>query len=215
MALHREDVIRAAVELLDEVGLDRLTTRALTNRLGVQPGALYWHVRSKGELLTAIADEIMREVFAEDVEGDPEAADWAGQTTAFAHRLRRALLAHRDGARVVVGHLSLSGAAVEAAEQGLALMRAAGLGLAQAAYFGDTVTSYVTGFVLQEQAAAPAPSVSGASAPAPSVSGPPLEIEPERYPNLWEWQVLQPASRDRAFAAGLAFIVNGLRSELA
>ena len=60
MALHREDVIRAAVDLLDEVGLDRLTTRALTTRLGVQPGALYWHVRSKSELLSAIADEIMR-----------------------------------------------------------------------------------------------------------------------------------------------------------
>ena len=143
MALHREDVIRAAVELLDEVGLDRLTTRALTTRLGVQPGALYWHVRSKGELLSAIADEIMREVYAPGSDPGPEnqvgeqgvgwAVDWAAQTTAFAHRLRRALLAHRDGARVVVGHLALSGAAVEVAEQGLALMRAAGFTLARAA----------------------------------------------------------------------------------
>ena len=216
MALHREDVIRAAVGLLDEVGLDRLTTRALTTRLGVQPGALYWHVRSKAELLSAIADEIMREVFTDASDSDsdsgpdsgsgpaPDAADWAGQTTAFAHRLRRALLAHRDGARVVVGHLGLSAAAVEAAEQGLALMRGAGLGLAQAAYFGDTVTSYVTGFVLQEQA----------TAPVPPASAPPVEIEPGRYPNLAQWQAVGPASRDLAFAAGLSFIVNGLRAEL-
>ena len=222
MALHREDVIRAAVGLLDEVGLDRLTTRALTTRLGVQPGALYWHVRSKAELLSAIADEIMREVFTDAPDSDsgpdsgpapgpesgsgpaPDAADWAGQTTAFAHRLRRALLAHRDGARVVVGHLGLTAAAVEAAEQGLALMRGAGLGLAQAAYFGDTVTSYVTGFVLQEQA----------TAPAPPASAPPVQIEPDRYPNLAQWQAVGPASRDLAFAAGLSFIVNGLRAEL-
>jgi TetR/AcrR family tetracycline transcriptional repressor len=210
MALHREDVIRAAVDLLDEVGLDRLTTRALTTRLGVQPGALYWHVRSKSELLSAIADEIMREVYdadaASDVGPGPEnragdaEVDWAGQTTAFAQRLRGALRAHRDGARVVVGHLSLSGAAVQVAEQGLALMRAAGFTLAQAAYFGDTITSYVTGFVLQEQAAAPA------------AAAPPVEIDPARYPNLWEWQASQSASRDQAFASGLALIVDGLRA---
>jgi TetR/AcrR family tetracycline transcriptional repressor len=207
MALHREDVIRAAVELLDEVGLDRLTTRALTTRLGVRPGALYWHVRSKGELLAAIASEIMREVY--DIEAAPEgdageSAAWAEQTTAFAHRLRRALLAHRDGARVVIGHLPLSGAAVEVAEQGLATMRAAGFALDQAAYFGDTVTSYVTGFVLQEQAVPSA-------VPSAAATAPLMETEPARYPNLREWQEHRPESRDQAFAAGLAIIVSGMR----
>jgi len=219
MALHREDVIRAAVELLDEVGLDRLTTRALTTRLGVQPGALYWHVRSKGELLTAIADEIMSGAFAApasagalpgssagasavaSVEAEG-AGGWAEQTASFAHRMRRALLAHRDGARVVVGHLSMNSASLEAAEQGLSLMRGAGLGLARAAYFGDTVTSYVTGFVLQEQVV-------------PPVAAEPLAgLEPERYPNLWEWQSGKPVSRDEAFAAGLSLIIKGLRAEL-
>ena len=199
MALHREDVVRAAVELLDEVGLDRLTTRALTTRLGVQPGALYWHVRSKSELLSAIADEILREVFVPEPDPGDTNGDWVEQTGAFAHRLRRALLAHRDGARVVVGHLALSGAAVEVAEQGLALMRAAGLSLTEAAYFGDTVTSYVTGFVLQEQAVPPA------------MAAPPVRIEPTLHPNLWEWQVNRPASRDQAFASGLALIIKGLR----
>ena len=212
MPLHREDVIRTAVELLDEVGLDRLTTRALTTRLGVQPGALYWHVRSKQELLTAIADEIMAEAFAEPaadavdpdtVGADADAdADWVTRTTAFAHRTRNAMLAHRDGARVVAGHLSMGTGTLEAAEQGLALMRAAGVPLPRAAYFGDTITSYVTGFVLQEQATAPAP------------SGPLPEIEPTRFPHLAQWQATKPATRDAAFATGLSLIIRGLQASI-
>lgn len=218
MPLHREDVIRTAVELLDEVGLDRLTTRALTTRLGVRPGALYWHVHSKQELLTAIADKIMSEAFAEptaEPTADEDAAvaggvtggadedpDWVTRTTAFAHRTRNAMLAHRDGARVVAGHLSMGTGTLEAAEQGLALMRAAGVPLTLAAYFGDTITSYVTGFVLQEQATAPAP------------SGPLPEIEPTRFPHLAQWQATKPATRDDAFATGLSLIIRGLQADL-
>ncbi|GAB2691131.1 TetR/AcrR family transcriptional regulator C-terminal domain-containing protein [Kitasatospora kifunensis] len=217
MALHREDVIEAALDLLDEVGLDRLTTRALTTRLGVAPGALYWHVRSKAELLSAIADRIMREAYsssdvapgaAPDVASgaaDPASwrtADWAEQTAAFAHRTRRAMLARRDGARVVAGHLPVTVAALDASEQGLALLRGIGLPLAQAAYFGHTVASYVTGFVLQEQAA-----------PNPPAEFP--DIEPERYPNMAAWAAEKPTAKDQAFTAGLSLIIQGLRAELA
>jgi TetR/AcrR family tetracycline transcriptional repressor len=36
-------VLEGAIELLDEVGLDELSTRKLASRLGVHAGALYWH----------------------------------------------------------------------------------------------------------------------------------------------------------------------------
>ncbi len=193
MVLRRGDVIRAGLELLDEAGLDKLTTRALTQRLGVQPGALYWHVRSKRELLTAIADEIMAEAFAEPA---LPAADWREQVTESAHRLRRAMLAHRDGARLIAGHVSMTPHTLDGAERGLSLMRAAGLPLPQAAYFGHAVTSYVLGFVLQEQAVAPQPE---------TVPG----LDPCRYPNLAAWQSMRPSSADEAFAAGLSMLTGG------
>src|SRR5215216_2081141 len=60
--LGREEVVGAALGLLDEVGLDGLTTRRLAERLGVRVGALYWHVSSKQELLAAIAGRIMEEL---------------------------------------------------------------------------------------------------------------------------------------------------------
>ena len=44
-------IVQAALDLLDETGMDGLTVRALASRLGVQAPALYWHVPSKQALL--------------------------------------------------------------------------------------------------------------------------------------------------------------------
>ncbi|MGW2371783.1 MULTISPECIES: TetR/AcrR family transcriptional regulator C-terminal domain-containing protein [Kitasatospora] len=209
MALHREDVVRAALDLLDEVGLERLTTRALTDRLGVQRGALYWHVRSKHELLGAMADTVVARAFTAIDTGDGEAAGWAERTTRFAHRLRQALLAHRDGARLVSGHLTPGTGTLETVEEGLARMRAEGLTLAQAATFGHAVTSYVIGFVLQEQAAH-----TGRARQAGAGDNAAATVDPERYPHLAEWQTGQPADPDHAFTAGLAFLTAGLSAQL-
>lgn len=223
MPLHREDVVSAAVELLDEVGLDRLTTRALTERLGVQRGALYWHVRSKYELLAAVAERIAAEAFEEPGEaGDGQ--EWAPAAAGFARRMRRALLAHRDGARVVAGYLPMNEGTLRAAESGLALLVEQGVPLERAAYFGDTVTSYVTGFVLQEQSSSAAPLKtpadpgpargSGAEQASAAGDGPSFALDVDAYPHLTAWQSRGPVDRDAAFEAGLSTIVGGLRAEL-
>ncbi|HHT8960921.1 TPA: TetR family transcriptional regulator, partial [Burkholderia cenocepacia] len=59
--LTRDTVLRAALDLLDEVGIDGLSTRRLAERLGVQSPTLYWHFRNKAELLDAMAEAIMLE----------------------------------------------------------------------------------------------------------------------------------------------------------
>jgi TetR/AcrR family transcriptional regulator, tetracycline repressor protein len=199
MPLRRDTVIDTALELLDEVGLDALTTRAVTSRLGVQPGALYWHVRNKRELLTAVAERIMDEVY----DTPSTAEDWAVGVVDFAHAMRAALLRHRDGARLIATHTPLGPAALRTAEAGLAALRAAGIPLALAARFGDTIASYVTGFVLQEQAAEPAGS--GFEAP-----------DPAEFPHLMEWAATEsPPDRDAAFDTGVSLIVAGLRVAMA
>jgi TetR/AcrR family transcriptional regulator, tetracycline repressor protein len=200
MPLQRRTVVDAALQLLDELGLDALTTRAVTNRLGVQPGALYWHVRNKRALLTAVAERIMDEAF----ETPEPSGDWAEQVSGFAHAMRAALLRHRDGARLVATHTPVGPSALRAAEAGLAVMRSAGVPLDLAARFGDTVTSYVTGFVLQEQAAAPEPGASEHPGP----------LDPETLPNLSAWAAQSPPDRDAAFDTGIALITGGLRAAL-
>ena len=56
MSSRRDEVLEAALGLLDDVGLDAITVRRLAGRIGVQPGALYRHFTSKRELLDAMVE---------------------------------------------------------------------------------------------------------------------------------------------------------------
>ncbi|NGN64042.1 TetR family transcriptional regulator [Streptomyces sp. A7024] len=70
-ALSRERIIEAAVELLDAAGEGGLTFRALTERLATGPGAIYWHVANKGELLDAATDDVVAAALAREPAGRP------------------------------------------------------------------------------------------------------------------------------------------------
>ena len=58
-SLSRDKIIEAAVALLDGSGESGLTFRALAERLATGPGAIYWHVANKSDLLTAACDAIV------------------------------------------------------------------------------------------------------------------------------------------------------------
>jgi TetR/AcrR family tetracycline transcriptional repressor len=193
MPLRREQVVEAALELLDEVGLDAFTTRALTDRLGVQRGALYWHVKSKQELLAAVTELVLRPVFADD-DSDRD-TDWADDLAEYAHRLRAAMLAHRDGARLVAGHVTVSQSGVEQMMKNLDRYVRQGIPMPVAARWGDIVSSYVTGYVLQEQSA-PAGDASADGATEPWF--------PDGHPSSGD-----------TFAASVATIILGMRAEAA
>ncbi|MBU1305574.1 MAG: TetR family transcriptional regulator, partial [Alphaproteobacteria bacterium] len=53
MAIDRDRIIDEALLLLNEVGIDKLSTRKLAERLGVAQPALYWHFKNKSALLDA------------------------------------------------------------------------------------------------------------------------------------------------------------------
>ncbi|MFF1464388.1 TetR/AcrR family transcriptional regulator [Streptomyces sp. NPDC058330] len=57
--LSRERIVEAAIELLDTAGERGLTFRALAERLATGPGALYWHIAGKDELLDAATDAVV------------------------------------------------------------------------------------------------------------------------------------------------------------
>jgi TetR/AcrR family tetracycline transcriptional repressor len=101
--LTRERVLAAAGELVAERGLGALTMRALAERLGVSPNALYSHVASKTALVDAILDEVLAEVEAPDaVVEDPVAGLHALMASTHA-----VLLAHAD---LVPAYLARGGA---------------------------------------------------------------------------------------------------------
>ena len=98
MALSREQVIDAAWTILQEYVLGDLSMRRLARELGVQPGALYWHVANKQELLAALAQRMVAPLATSgpDVATPPER-----RTVALVRDFRAAVLAVRDGADVV------------------------------------------------------------------------------------------------------------------
>lgn len=68
--LSRERIVGAAVALLDAVGESGLTFRALAERLATGPGAIYWHVTGKAELLAAATDAVVADALADDGTAD-------------------------------------------------------------------------------------------------------------------------------------------------
>ncbi|HEX5401536.1 MAG TPA: TetR/AcrR family transcriptional regulator C-terminal domain-containing protein [Pseudonocardiaceae bacterium] len=114
---------------------------------------LYWHIPNKAALVTALAEAILGEQFSElpRLKPDERRQDWL---TDIAERLRRALLAHPDGARILsASQLSLTMAAIsELAMSGLV---ARGVALRQARVIVLTVERFTVGHVLEEQAPRP------------------------------------------------------------
>ena len=58
-SLSRGRIIQAAITLLDRSGESGLTFRALSERLATGPGAIYWHIASKSDLIIAACDAVV------------------------------------------------------------------------------------------------------------------------------------------------------------
>ncbi|MGO8729795.1 MAG: TetR/AcrR family transcriptional regulator C-terminal domain-containing protein [Streptosporangiaceae bacterium] len=100
--LTKAAIVQAALDLLDEAGMDGLTVRALASRLGVQAPALYWHVPGKQALLDEMATQIWRQI-GQVMAGLSGDAPWREVMLTYARAVRSELLGHRDGAKAFSG----------------------------------------------------------------------------------------------------------------
>jgi AcrR family transcriptional regulator len=87
--LTRERIVDAATSLLDEHGTDGLTMRRLAQRLAVTSTALYWHVKTKEDVLDLAVDQIFGEVPLPDA-GD----DWRDDVRTLTREWRAVMLRH-------------------------------------------------------------------------------------------------------------------------
>ena len=106
-SLSRERIIDASIALLDEAGESGLTFRALSLKLATGPGAIYWHVANKSELMTAACDTIVaRAMDAPLADATPETTIRAIALGMFdaidAHPWVGSALAHAPGQLPVV-----------------------------------------------------------------------------------------------------------------
>jgi len=148
MAIGRDRIVDEALRLLNEVGIDKLSTRKLAERLGVQQPALYWHFRNKAELLDAINSEMLLRYHCDRLPKPGQ--DWIAFTLANARSIRKTLLTVRDGARLTAGTRP-SVAEFADVESVLQLYVETGFSAEEAFGIAICITRYVVGYVLEEQ----------------------------------------------------------------
>lgn len=150
MALTRDDVVDAAVDLLAEVGLEGLSLRRLARELGVSAPTLYWHVADKRTLLDHVAERLL----ADQWRSAPPIApgeDWAAWLRERALAQYRALVTHRDAALVVAGNRPTDDA-LPAVEATMATLVGAGLAPREAFLTLMSVGHFVIGSAVEYHA---------------------------------------------------------------
>jgi TetR/AcrR family tetracycline transcriptional repressor len=150
MTVTRDDVIHTAIQLLQEVGLDGLTLRKLATELGISAPTLYWHVKDKRELLDLMSEEMVRTARAK-MPPFPENLPWDEKIAEGMRRQYQAIIAWRDGARVVAGNRPTE-AALPQIEQFLKMWVEAGFPPNEALAYVLTFGDFVTGCALEHQA---------------------------------------------------------------
>lgn len=144
MALSRLAIVDAGLGILDAYGLGDLSMRRVADVLGVQAGALYYHVPNKQSLLAALSEEVLGTV--PDPLDDTDPAAWL---TGWAMSLRRSLLARRDAAELVASSLALGLVGPDPTETGRALLEREGFHEPEATM--ATLLHFVLGHVVEEQ----------------------------------------------------------------
>jgi AcrR family transcriptional regulator len=139
--LSRDRVLRAAVALADEGGIELLSMRRLAEELGVVPMALYKHVANKEELLDGMIDVVVGEI-------DPPVAG-AGWKSAVRQRIlsaRRALLRHPWASRVMESKPNPTPVVLAYMDSMIGLFGAGGFSVNLTHHVMHTIGSRVLGF---------------------------------------------------------------------
>jgi TetR/AcrR family tetracycline transcriptional repressor len=144
--LTRDRVVAEALAVISTNGAQALSMRAIAARLGVVPGALYRHVRSKEQLYDLVLDAVLAEV---DCHADP-ALPWTAQVATLARRLRATLENHPGIAALLKARDPVSPASLTLAEAFMAALRAGGLPGYQAALAFRLIYDYTAGFALAD-----------------------------------------------------------------
>lgn len=98
----QQRIVAAALEVLDEVGLQELSLRKLAAKLDFKAPALYWHFKNKETLIDFMAEAILQSAFS-DLQPRRQDEAWQDWLIMVCKRLRNVMREHRDGARVIAG----------------------------------------------------------------------------------------------------------------
>lgn len=148
--LSRPDILSAALELVDQDGLEALTMRRLAERLDIDPMSVYNHFDSKDALLDGLAEALWREVQLPAGE-----LGWQEAFRALATSVRDLAARHPHAYGLLLGRGILPSPALKAIDAVLRALERAGLDRERSAEMIRTLLAYAAGYALLELSCAP------------------------------------------------------------
>ncbi|WP_027342988.1 TetR/AcrR family transcriptional regulator [Hamadaea tsunoensis] len=216
--LSRDQILRAAVELLDAEGLEGLNMRALGQRLGSAATAVYWHVGSKDNLVALAGDLAWNEIDLPEV----TPGTWRPAATALATGLYGMLCRHPWVLQAFGTFLLVGPGKARYDDRSLAVYEEAGFPGTQADQAAAAVFTFVLGNALGASAAAAVRrrlAREGESAEAQLKEAMAKAVEyasayPRLRPRLDTASSGYAASPEQTFELGLAAVLDGLAGRL-
>jgi AcrR family transcriptional regulator len=148
--LSREQVLDAALTLLDRDGVATLSMRRLGAELGVEAMTLYHYLPNKDALLDGVVERVMAQAGTGPLDGP-----WDEALTGYARALRARLLRHPGALPLVATRPAVTPETLRAAERGLALLCAAGFSPGRALDTLNSLTLFTVAHAAAEVATAP------------------------------------------------------------
>ncbi|WP_280235917.1 TetR/AcrR family transcriptional regulator [Nocardia cyriacigeorgica] len=139
--LTKEQVLRAAVEVLDAEGVAGLNVRRLGAQLGVASTAMYYYVKNKNELITLAADLVWHEIEMPD----PATTDWRSAAATLAREVHEMIGRHFWLLAAMSTHVIYGPGKARFDECGLEVFEGAGFAGADADRAAATLLMFVIG----------------------------------------------------------------------
>lgn len=194
--LSRQTIRGAALRLIDRDGLAAFSTRKLGRELGCEAMAIYWYYPSKDALLDAVVDDLMTPV-ARVVSTCSD--DWVDVLRRLAHAYRKIAHDHPKAFPLLATRRFASEVTYAFLDQLFERARREGIDDRTTARFYRVVSSYCSGFALNELAAPRAPQDSSTTQPRQRF---------ERVAAVSAW--LEPKFLDEVFSFGLELQLDAL-----
>jgi AcrR family transcriptional regulator len=203
--LNRDRVLRAAVALADEGGIEALTMRKLAQTLGVEAMSLYNHVANKDDILDGIVDVVFGEIGL-----PPMDVDWKTSMRQRAISARDVLSRHPWAIGLMESRSKPGRATLQHHDAVIGALRKGGFSLPMTAHAYSVLDGYIYGFALTHTNL-PFETSEETAELAQDIMG---RFSAHEYPHLTELtvqHVLQPGyDYVREFEFGLDLILDGL-----
>ncbi|MDH5230644.1 MAG: TetR/AcrR family transcriptional regulator [Gammaproteobacteria bacterium] len=208
--LNKENILLAAMALINQDGIKTLSMRKLAQAMDVGTMSLYNHVANKNELLDGLLDKVLSEI---EIPLDEQS--WKNRMRKHALSARQVFTNYRWAIDLMGTELNQGMAQVKYANRVLQCLRLAGFSPAKAIQISSLIDSYIYGFV-QKERTRPFKTTEGLVNIAQSAM---LETSLENYPYVLEAMrdlLTNPSQYnvDQEFENGLDLILDGLEKAM-